>query len=55
MAQLKLALPHSFDELRAVRRTVELYRQTYGGQLAVLLGTAYLFLQARGQGELRQG
>lgn len=45
VAALRLALPHSMDELRAVRRTVELYRQNYGRQLALLLGVAYLFLQ----------
>ncbi|GAB4818338.1 hypothetical protein N2152v2_005384 [Parachlorella kessleri] len=46
VAALRLSLPHSFDELRAVRRTVELYRQQYGGQLLALMVGAYLFLQA---------
>ena len=45
VAALRLSLPHSFDELRAVRRTVELYRQQYGSQLLALMVGAYLFLQ----------
>lgn len=45
-AQLHLALPHSFDEMRAVRRALEMYRLHYGWQLAAFLSAAYLFLQA---------
>lgn len=44
-AQLHLALPHSFDEMRAVRRALEMYRLHYGWQLAAFLSAAYLFLQ----------
>ncbi|KAI7844749.1 hypothetical protein COHA_001632 [Chlorella ohadii] len=43
--QLSLAVPHSFDELRAVRRTLELYRQNYAVHVAALLLAAHIFLQ----------
>ncbi|PRW51118.1 putative membrane protein isoform B [Chlorella sorokiniana] len=42
---LSLAVPHSFDELRAVRRTLELYRQNYAVHVAALLLAAHIFLQ----------
>ncbi|KAG7667150.1 hypothetical protein KSW81_000892 [Nannochloris sp. 'desiccata'] len=42
---LRLAIPHSIEELRAVRSTLETYRQEYSSQVASLLITAYLFLQ----------
>lgn len=45
MEALHLALPKSFDELRALRHTVELYRLNYGPQLLQLLTAAYIFLQ----------
>jgi uncharacterized membrane protein YdjX (TVP38/TMEM64 family) len=44
-AELRLAIPHSFEDLRAVRGTLERYRLAYGGQLAALLVAAYLFMQ----------
>ncbi len=37
--------PRSVVELREVRHTLELYRQNYSTQVAVLLITAYLVLQ----------
>ena len=40
------AQPRSMDELREVRHTLELYRQNYSVQVAVLLITAYLVLQS---------
>ena len=42
---LQLSLPRSFEELRAVRHTLELYRTNYGGRVAALLVAAYMFLQ----------
>jgi uncharacterized membrane protein YdjX (TVP38/TMEM64 family) len=42
---LRLAIPHSIEELRAVRSTLEAYRQEYSSQVASLLIAAYLFLQ----------
>ena len=47
--QLSLAVPHSFDELRAVRRTLELYRQNYAVHVAALLVAAHVLLQVRGR------
>lgn len=44
--QLSLAVPHSFDQLRAVRRTLELYRQNYAVHVAALLLASHIFLQA---------
>jgi len=44
-AALKLHVPHSFDELRAVRATLEAYREAYSSQVATLLVVTYLFLQ----------
>lgn len=43
--RLQLAVPHSFDELRAVRRTLELYRRNYGLLVALLLVATHVFLQ----------
>jgi hypothetical protein len=43
--ELRLAIPHSFDEVRQVRATLEAYRLEYGRQVAVLLSTTYVFLQ----------
>ncbi len=51
--QLSLAAPHSFDELRAVRRTLELYRQNYAVHVAALLLAAHIFLQVSGCGPCR--
>lgn len=42
---LKLQVPHTFDELRAVRSTLEAYREAYASQVATLLVVTYLFLQ----------
>ena len=42
---LKLHVPHSMDELRAVRSTLETYRREYGTQVAALLIATYIFLQ----------
>lgn len=50
--QLSLAVPHSFDELRAVRRTLELYRQNYAVHVAALLVAAHVLLQVRGRAAL---
>jgi uncharacterized membrane protein YdjX (TVP38/TMEM64 family) len=44
-AQLELRIPHSFEELRAVRGTLERYRKAYGGRVAALLIAAYIFMQ----------
>ena len=44
-SSLQLAVPHSFDELRAVRATLEAYREAYSSQVATLLVVTYLFLQ----------
>ncbi|EFN56742.1 hypothetical protein CHLNCDRAFT_11380, partial [Chlorella variabilis] len=44
--QLRLAVPHSFDELRSVRHTLELYRRNYAVHVAALLCTTHLFLQS---------
>lgn len=38
--------PRNVVELRAVRHTLELYRQNYGAQVAALLATAYLVMQS---------
>lgn len=46
--QLRLAVPHSFDELRSVRHTLELYRRNYAVHVAALLCTTHLFLQVGG-------
>lgn len=43
--RLQLAVPHSFDELRAVRRTLVLYRKNYGRHVAALLVATHIFLQ----------
>lgn len=45
--RLQLAVPHSFDELRAVRRTLVLYRRNYGRHVAALLVATHIFLQVR--------
>lgn len=45
--QLHLAVPHSFEELRRVRRTLELYRQNYAVHVAALMVATHIFLQAR--------
>ena len=42
---LRLAIPHSIEELREVRATLEAYRREYGVQVASLLVVTYLFLQ----------
>ena len=42
---LRLTIPHSIEELRAVRSTLETYRQEYSTQVASLLIASYLFLQ----------
>lgn len=44
--QLRLAVPHSFGELRSVRRTLELYRQNYAVHVAALMVATHIFLQA---------
>lgn len=44
-ASLQLHVPHSMDELRAVRATLETYRREYGGHVAALLIATYIFLQ----------
>ncbi|KAL4443962.1 hypothetical protein ABPG75_011699 [Micractinium tetrahymenae] len=44
--QLHLAVPHSFEELRRVRRTLELYRQNYAVHVAALMVATHIFLQA---------
>ena len=44
-AALKLAIPHSIDELREVRTTLEAYRNEFAPQVASLLIATYLFLQ----------
>ncbi len=43
--QLHLAVPHSFEELRRVRRTLELYRQNYAVHVAALMVATHIFLQ----------
>jgi hypothetical protein len=45
LQELRLAVPHSFDELRSVRHTLELYRQNYAVQVVALLCTTHMFLQ----------
>jgi hypothetical protein len=45
--ELLLKVPTNFSELRAVRHTLALYQRACPGQIAVLLLTFYLFLQAR--------
>lgn len=40
-------MPHSFEELRRVRRTLELYRQNYAVHVAALMVATHIFLQAR--------
>lgn len=42
---LRLAVPHSIEELRSVRSTLEAYRREFGPQVATLLVAVYLFLQ----------
>lgn len=44
--QLRLAIPHSFDELRSVRHTLQLYRQSYAVHVAALLVAVHMFLQS---------
>jgi hypothetical protein len=39
-------VPHSFDELRSVRHTLELYRRNYAVHIAALLVAVHMFLQA---------
>jgi hypothetical protein len=41
-------VPHSFDELRSVRHTLELYRRNYAVHIAALLVAVHMFLQVGG-------
>ena len=47
-------MPASFAELRAVRHTLELYRQACPGKVALLLLSIYIFCQARRPSHLPQ-
>ena len=46
LERLHLAVPHSFEQLRRVRHTLELYRQNYAVHVAALLVATHIFLQA---------
>lgn len=43
---LKLEVPHTFEDVRIVRQTLELYRLAYARHVTLLLTAAYLFLQS---------
>lgn len=45
--QLLLKLPTNFQEARAVKSTLLLYKETCSGLVVALLISLYLFLQAR--------
>lgn len=46
MSPFSTLQPGNVAELRAVRHTLELYRENYGGQVAALLVAAYLVMQS---------